>query len=82
MCLSILCVQLYAQIKGEFRLYLVGLMVSFKFMLSSLTHWRKKNIKVGWMVPMESLGAPKIILGGFGLYKPRAPGLVLDASIL
>ena len=31
---------------------------------------------------MESLGAPKIILGGLGLYKPNAPGLVSDAPIL
>ena len=51
-------------------------------MLSGLTHWRKKNIKVGWMVPIKSLGAPKIILGGLGLYKPNAPGLVSDAPIL
>ena len=49
-------------------------------MLSSLTYWRKNNIKGGWMVPMESLGAPKVILGGLGLYKPSAPGLVSDAQ--
>jgi hypothetical protein len=29
---------------------------------------------------MESLGAPKVILGVLGLYKPNAPGLVLDAQ--
>jgi hypothetical protein len=40
------------------------------------------NIKGGRMVLIESLGAPKIILGGLGLYKPNAPGLVLDAPIL
>jgi len=34
------------------------------------------------MVPMESLGAPKVILGGLSLYKPNAPGLVSDATIL
>ena len=48
-------------------------MASFKFILNSLTHWRNKNIKGGWMVPMESLGAPKVILGGLGLYKPSVP---------
>jgi hypothetical protein len=31
---------------------------------------------------MESLGAPKVILGVLGLYKPNAPGLVSDAAIL
>ena len=34
------------------------------------------------MVPMESLGAPKVILKGLGLYKPNALGLVSDAPIL
>jgi hypothetical protein len=34
------------------------------------------------MVPMESLGAPKVILGGLGLYKPSVPSLVSDALIL
>jgi hypothetical protein len=29
-CISVLCVLLYAQIEGEFSLYLVRLMVSFK----------------------------------------------------
>ena len=57
-------------------------MASFKFILNSLTHWRKKNIKGGWMVPMEYLGTPKVILGGLSLYKPSAPGLVSDAPIL
>ena len=57
-------------------------MASFKFILNSLTPWRKKNIKGGWMVPMESLGTPKVILGGLSLYKPSAPGLVSDALIL
>ena len=57
-------------------------MASFKFILNSLTYWRKKNIKGGWMVPMESLGAPKVILGGLGLYKPSAPGLLSNAPIL
>jgi hypothetical protein len=52
-------------------------------MLSSLTHiGKKKNIKGGWMIAMESLGAPKVILGGLGLYKPSAPGLVSYAPIL
>ena len=57
-------------------------MASFKFILNSLTHWRKKNIKGGWMVPMESLGTPTAILGILGLYKPSVPGLVSDAPIL
>ena len=57
-------------------------MASFKFILNSLTHWRKKNIKGGWMVPIESLGIPKVILGGLGLYKPSAPSLLLNAPIL
>ena len=57
-------------------------MASFEYMLNSLTHWRKKNIKGGWMVPMEFLGAPKVILGGLGLYKPSAPGLLSNALIL
>ena len=61
MCISVLCVLLYAQIKGEFSQYLVGLMISFKFMLCSLTHWRKDNFKEGWMVLMESLGTPKVV---------------------
>ena len=81
-CISVLCILLYAQIEGEFSLYLVGLRVSLRYMLCSLTHWRKKNIKGGWMVPMESLGIPKAILGGLGLYKPSAPGLLSNAPIL
>jgi len=80
--MRILCVFLHAQIEEEFSLYLVRLMASFKFILNSLTHWRKKNIKGGWMVPMESLGIPKVILGGLGLYKPSAPCLLLNAPIL
>jgi hypothetical protein len=32
MCISVLCVLLHAQIEGEFSLYLVRLMISFKFM--------------------------------------------------
>ena len=32
MCISVLCVLLNAQIEGEFSLYLVRLMISFKFM--------------------------------------------------
>jgi hypothetical protein len=43
MCISVLCVLLYAQIEGEFSLYLVRLMISFKFMLCSLTPWRTSN---------------------------------------
>ena len=43
MCISILCVLLQAQIEGEFSLYLVRLMISFKFMLCSLTPWRTSN---------------------------------------
>jgi hypothetical protein len=31
---------------------------------------------------MESLGAPKVILGVLGLYKLSAPGLVSNAPIL
>jgi hypothetical protein len=31
------------------------------------------------MVLIESLGAPKVILGGLDLYKPSASGLVSDA---
>ena len=81
-CMRILCVLLHTQIEGEFSLYLVRLMASFKFILNSLTHWRKKNIKGGWMVPIESLGIPKVILGGLGLYKPSAPSLLLNAPIL
>ena len=57
-------------------------MVSFKFILNSLTHWRKKNIKGGWMVPMESLDILKVILGDLGIYKPSAPSLLLNAPIL
>ena len=77
-CMIILCVLLHAQIEGEFSLYLMRLMSSFKFILNSFTHWRKKNIKGEWMVPMESLG----ILGGLGLYKPSAPNLLSNAPIL
>jgi len=80
--MCILCVFLYAQIEVKFSLYLVGLIVSFKFIMSGLTHWRKKNIKGGWIVSMESLGTPKVILGGLSLYKSSAPGLVSDAPIL
>ena len=80
--MRILCVFLYAQIEVKFSLYLVGLIVSFKFIMSGLTHWRKKNINGRWMVPMESLGIPKVILGGLGLYKPSAPSLLLNAPIL
>ena len=76
--MRILCVLLHAQIDGGVSLYLVRLMASFKFILNSLIHWRKKNIKRGWMVPMESLG----ILGGLGLYKPSAPNLLSNAPIL
>ena len=79
--MSVLCVLLYAQIEGKLSLYLVRLMVSFKFILNSLTHWRKKNINGRWMVPMESLGIPKAILGGLGLYKPSAPSLLSNAPI-
>ena len=43
MCISVLCVLLHAQIEGEFSLYLVRLMISFKFMLCSLTPWRASN---------------------------------------
>jgi hypothetical protein len=51
-------------------------MVSFKVHVEqSHTHWKRKNIKGGRMFPMESLDAPKIILGVLGLYKPSAPGL-------
>ena len=57
-------------------------MASFKFILNSLTYWRKKNIKGGWMVPIKSLGTLKVIVGGLALYKLSAPGLVLDAPIL
>ena len=80
--MRILCVLLHAQIDGGVSLYLVRLMASFKFILNSLTHWRKKNIKGGWMVPMESLGTPKVILGCLGLYKPSALDLMSDAPIL
>ena len=57
-------------------------MASFKFILNSLTYWRKKNIKGGWMVPIKSLGTLKVIVGGLSLYKPSVPGLVSDAPIL
>jgi hypothetical protein len=61
MCLSVLCVLLYAQIKGEFRLYLVGLMVSLEDNVEQYhTHWRKKNMKVEWMVSLDSLGASQL----------------------
>ena len=43
MCISVLCVLLHAQIEGEFSLYLVRLMISFKFMLCSFTPWRTSN---------------------------------------
>jgi hypothetical protein len=43
MCMSVLCVLLHAQIKGEFSLYLVRIIISFKFMLCSLTPWRTSN---------------------------------------
>src|SRR5688572_4599669 len=43
MCISVLCVLLHAQIEGEFSLYHVKLMISFKFMLCSLTPWRASN---------------------------------------
>jgi hypothetical protein len=43
MCISVLCALLHAQIEGEFSLYLVRLMISFKFMLCSLTPWRTSN---------------------------------------
>jgi hypothetical protein len=43
MCISVLCVLLHAQIEGEFSLYLERLMISFKFMLCSLTPWRTSN---------------------------------------
>jgi hypothetical protein len=43
MCISVLCVLLHAQIEGEFSLYPVKLMISFKFMLCSLTPWKTSN---------------------------------------
>ena len=43
MCMSVLCVLLHVQIEGDFSLYLVRLMISFKFMLCSLTPWRISN---------------------------------------
>jgi hypothetical protein len=43
MCISVLCVLLHAQIEGEFSLYPVKLMISFKFMLCSLTPWITSN---------------------------------------
>ena len=43
MCISVRCVLLHAQIDGEFSLYPVKLMISFKFMLCSLTPWRTLN---------------------------------------
>jgi hypothetical protein len=76
-CMSVLCVLLYAQIKVEFRLYLVRQMVSLKFMIV-LSHTLKRRMD-GSFGFFECF---TIILGGLGLYKPSAPSLVLDAPIL
>jgi hypothetical protein len=43
MCISVLCVLVHEQIEGEFSLYLVRLMISFKFMFCSITPWRTSN---------------------------------------
>jgi hypothetical protein len=50
MCVSVLYVLLHAQIEREFSLYLVRLMISFKFMLCSITPWRKDKVKWVWVV--------------------------------
>jgi hypothetical protein len=77
MCISVLCVLLYAQIEGEFSLYLVGPLVPLKYILCSPTHWKRRmDGSFGFS------GCFTIILGGLGLYKPSAPGLVSDALIL
>ena len=77
MCMKVLCVPLYAQIKGEFSLYLVGLMVSLKCMLCSPTHEKNED---GWFLWISRCFT--IILGVLGLYKPSAPGLLSNALIL
>ena len=50
MCMSILCVSLYAHFEGEFILYLVGLIFYFKFILYSLTRWKREDLKGRWMI--------------------------------
>ena len=75
-CMSVLCVLLYAQIEGEFSLYLMGLMVSLKYMLSSPTHGKRRmDGSFGFF------GCFTIILG-LGLYKPSVPSLMLNTPIL
>jgi len=76
-CMSVLCVLLCAQIEEEFSLCHVGLMISFKFILCSLMHWRKED---GWFP--RNLWVLQIILGGLGHYKPSAFSLMPDAPIL
>ena len=75
--MSVLCVLLYAQIEGEFSLYLMGLMVSLKYMLCSPTHGKGED---GWFIWISRCFI--IILGVLGLYKPSAPGLLLNAPII
>ena len=77
MCMKVLCVPLYAQIKGEFSLYLVGLMVSLKCMLCSPTHEKKED---GWFLWISRCFT--IILGVLGLYKPSVFGLLSNVPIL
>jgi hypothetical protein len=45
MYMSVLCVLLYAQIEGEFRLYLVELMVSFKLWCESHSLEKRRHQK-------------------------------------
>ena len=74
-CMSVLCVLLYAQIEGEFSIYLVGLIVYLKYMLSSPTHGKRRmDSSFGFS------GCFTVILGGLALYKPSAPGLMLNAQ--
>jgi hypothetical protein len=61
MCMSLLCVLMYAQIEEEFSLYLVGQMVSLKYILSSPKHESGMDGFLGFS------GCFTIILGVLGL---------------
>jgi hypothetical protein len=62
MCISVLYALLYAQIEGEFSIYLMGPMVSLKYMLCTPTHGKRRmDGSFGFS------GCFIIILGGLGL---------------
>lgn len=62
MCIGIPCESLYPHLKGEFSLYLGGLMLSFKFILYSLTDWEDEDIKLSWRKILSSVHEDIILI--------------------